>query len=260
MRKLMRKTMIDNVYKFVDTLTIPKNNLLFVKLWGSRSHNTHLPHSDYDYLGVYAADTRQVLSLDPPKETLERADSPNKGEAPDYALHEVGKFCQLLLKSNPGILEMIFTDKFSIDTTLWRSLQSLAPKFLTKQAVKQYLGYVNGQMHRLRKGGYLHTKGGENSEKWMYHIGRLLLDCNRVSKGEPPLVWRDKGDELRFLMDIRNGVINQKDFEDSVQVMTNEVEFNLGQNLISDNPPKEELNQWLFNVRMHYLQENHPTG
>jgi hypothetical protein len=172
--------------------------LLFSKVWGSHSHGTNLPGSDVDYTGVYAADERSLLSLHPPPETL-------TGEKPDYQIHEAKKFADLLLKGNPAIIEMLFTDRMCWKSPRWSSLVAVRDNFLTANVVKQYLGYSLGQLNKLRHGKSVHSKGGVPGEKWCYHMVRVAWDAERISKGQPPVVWKE-GAELEKLMAIRTGL------------------------------------------------------
>src|SRR5690606_12561655 len=75
--------------KFLATREFP-GKLLFAKVWGSRSHNTDKPDSDWDFSGVYVAPTKDFLGLTPPPETTQNKEGQEK---PDYSFHEVGKFC-----------------------------------------------------------------------------------------------------------------------------------------------------------------------
>lgn len=174
-------------------------HLLFSKVWGSHSHDTQLPESDVDYLGVYVAENNSILGLKKPADTI-------TGEKPDYQVHEVGKFCDLLLKGNPGIVEMLFTDRMCWAHEKWTSLKENRKKFLCQRAVKQYLGYAQGQIKRLEAGMSVHSKGGKVGEKWAYHMYRLSLDAKRIADGGEPLVWKE-GDEKAQLMQIRDGTI-----------------------------------------------------
>lgn len=66
---------------------------------GSTAYNlANKDKSDYDYLGIYLADTKELLSLDSNiKPTV--ATLPDDPE-PDFTLHEASSFCHLLLKGN----------------------------------------------------------------------------------------------------------------------------------------------------------------
>lgn len=176
-----------------------KGKLIFSKVWGSHSHDTQLPGSDVDYVGVYVGDNEDLLGLRPPPETL-------TGEKPDYQVHEAKKFADLLLKGNPGIIEMLFTDRMKFeDDVYWTPLYEERKKFLCQTVVKQYLGYSQAQLQRLRHGKPVHSKGGVPGEKWCYHMVRVAWDAERIARGEEPKVWKE-GEEREKLMAIRTGL------------------------------------------------------
>lgn len=179
---------------------IGHGELLQVKIWGSWSHDTQLPESDVDYVGVYVAHNRELLGLKKAPDTL-------TGEKPDYQVHEIGKFCDLMLKGNPGIIEMLFTEKFVWSSEKWKPLWENRKEMLCKTVVKQYLGYSQAQIKRLEAGMSVHSKGGKVGEKWAYHMYRICLDARRIAEGGEPKVWKD-GEEKAVLMDIRHGRIS----------------------------------------------------
>jgi uncharacterized protein (DUF2237 family) len=171
--------------------------LLFSKIWGSHSHDTQLPTSDVDYTGVYVAYNKDLLGLSPPGDTL-------TGNKPDYQIHEVKKFCDLLLKGNPAIIEMLFTEKLKWCDPKWDVLYEGRKHFLSANVVKQYLGYSVAQLQRLRHGKPVHSHGGIPGEKWCYHMVRVAWDAERIAFGGEPKVWKD-GAEKEKLMAIRTG-------------------------------------------------------
>jgi len=171
--------------------------MLFSKIWGSWSHDTQLPDSDVDFVGVYVAHQRDLLGLHPPADTITH-------DKPDVQLHEVKKFCDLLLKGNPGIIEMLFTDKMLWFDTRWQPLRDARRTFLSKNVVKQYLGYSMAQLQRLEHGKPIHSKGGEYGLKWAYHMVRVGWDALRIARGGEPLLWKD-GEEKAKIMEIRRG-------------------------------------------------------
>lgn len=224
---------------------IPYGNVLFSKVWGSFSHNTNLPESDADFLAVYVSPTRKVLSLTPPPDTLTE-----DGGKPDFQAHEVYKFCQLLLKGNPGIVEMLFTDKLCLETEEWLNLKELRNKFLSRQAVNQYLGYCEGQLKKLINDKPLHTAGGGYNTKWAYHMLRLVADAKKIAQGKQPIVWKEN-DEREFLMKVRR---NEFAKEEIIQLATKGIGDvkNLEPWLIPEQGDKEVLENWLLNLRKKY--------
>lgn len=177
--------------------------VLFSKIWGSFSHSTELPGSDVDYTGVYVAHNKDLLGLHPPSDTL-------TGEKPDYQVHEIKKFCDLLVKGNPAVIEMLFTDRFMWSDPKWKPLYDTRKKFLCANVVRQYLGYAVAQLNRFRHSKPVHSKGGIPSEKWMYHMIRVAWDAERIALGGEPLVWKT-GEEKKKLMAIRTGAMSTEE-------------------------------------------------
>ena len=220
--------------------------LIFTKTWGSHSHNTNLPHSDMDFLAVYQAPTKDILSLNPPSDTIE-------GNKPDYQAHELSKFCRLLLKGNPGVVEMLFTEKMCYVAEAWQELKEQRKNFLSQRTVNQYLGYANGQLSKLTKGSCLKTTGGKFNEKWAYHAIRLLMDAQRISKGEEPVLWKTGG-EQSTLMDIRTGATPQEYIEKMIRRLIKEIEDRKPWDLPEEND-KEFLNDWMLRLRLQDLEK-----
>ncbi len=220
--------------------------LIFTKVWGSWSHNTNLPDSDMDFLAVYQAPTKDVLSLNPPSDTIE-------GNKPDYQGHELSKFCRLLLKGNPGVVEMLFTEKMCYVAEAWQELKEQRKNFLSRKTVRQYLGYAEGQLNKLTKGSYLKTTGGRFNEKWAYHLIRLLMDTQRITKGEDPVLWKEE-EERSTLMDIRTRATSQEYVVEMAKRLIKDIDDRKPWNLPEEND-KEFLNDWMLRLRLQDLEK-----
>lgn len=214
--------------------------VLFMKIWGSHSHNTNVLGSDVDYLAVYIANNADLLGLNPPLDTL-------TGEEPDYQAHEVGKFCSLLLKGNPGIVEALFTNRYCDFIEPWSELVDNRRQFLTKRVVEQYLGYINGQLKRMAHGKGLHAKGGTFNTKFAYHIIRLAGDALRIARGDEPVIWKE-GLERETLLSIRRGEWSQEKVEDEAREIVCLIE-KMKPWLLPAIGNDVFLNKWLLSVR-----------
>jgi len=219
---------------------------IFSKIWGSWSHNTQIETSDIDYVAVYVAFNHDLLGLSPPPDTIDNPEA----QKPDYQVHEVGKFANLLLKGNPGIIEMLFTDRLYWADPKWEPLRKERQRFLTAESVKQYLGYMQGQLKKFSahggKGG-LHTKGGEYNEKWAYHMIRLGWDARRIAKGQPPLVWKEGG-ERDILMQIRRSEWSKERIVETTLSLINEID-GMKPWPIPAEGDRGFLNDWVLQVR-----------
>ena len=116
--------------------------LLFEAVGGSVAYGTNTPESDEDLRGVFAA----------PQSFLTAAESIDQvqDEKGDEVYYELGRFVDLLSKSNPNALEMLFMPK---DCIRHRHpvMDLLDPKlFLTKKCEMSFGGYALGQVKKAR--------------------------------------------------------------------------------------------------------------
>lgn len=235
------------ILEFIGSHQFP-GKVIFAKTWGSHSHNTHLETSDWDFSGVYIAPIHSIIGMNHVQETKEN----DKGSKPDFAFHEVGKFCDLLMKGNPGLIEMLFTERMVYRTAEWDELIAERQRFLSATAVNSYLGYAEGQLKRLRSGKSVHSTGGQYNEKWAYHLVRGLKDAFRIASGDVPVVWKE-GDEHKLLMDIRNGVINQNEVEGIAANEVNKI-LDIKPWRLPEQGDREWLNAWLIDLRLKELK------
>lgn len=211
--------------------------MVYAKVWGSHSHNTGLPTSDIDFMGVYQVPTKTILGLDPYQES-------KVGKSPDYQFHETGKFCRLLLKGNPEVVETLFTEHWQVMTTAWEELRAIRETFLNQRTVKQYLGYCSGQLQRLLSGNRL-----VYNTEWAYHLIRLALDSRRIAIGLHPKIWKE-GKEREHLMAIRAGEYTHEQIEREFKDIVNSIDISK----LPIGPDIEKLNSWLLKQREKDLE------
>lgn len=232
--------------KLLDFWSTRPEEIMFLQVAGSQSYNLALPDSsDYDFLGVFVSNTEDILRLNPPRDHYD-------GNDPDFQLHEVGKFCHLLAKGNPTIIEVVFA---SPETHIvappwrleWSYLQMHRRQFLNQRTLKQYLGYAQGQYRRLVNHQPLHATGGQFNTKWAYHIIRLLKNALEIAKGKEPTIWWE-GQQRDFLMSIREGHYPQETVEGMMRSIIADIE-GLKPWKIPPEPDLEWIDSWLLEVR-----------
>lgn len=222
--------------------------LVFAKVWGSHSHNCATEASDLDFLAVYRESTETILGLDPIRETIERKVA--DGSPYDLEAHELGKFCRLLLKGGPAMLEILFTDRMRlVKDPAFDRLVLNRDRFLCGRAVKQYLGYAEGQIKRLNAGQSLHSRGGEATEKWAYHFTRLINDALRISSGEGPTVWKD-GEERELLMKVRRGEVSAAKVVADAESAIGVIRSAESKWKVPPEPPTSFVQDWLIRQRL----------
>src|SRR5215213_1986028 len=80
--------------------------LLFVTISGAHLYGFPSPDSDYDLRGVHVLPVREVVGLDPGRETIE-AEGDREGIELDLVTHDAKKFFGLMLRKNGYVLEQL---------------------------------------------------------------------------------------------------------------------------------------------------------
>jgi len=226
--------------------------LLFHRIAGSRGHNLHTERSDWDFLGVFAVPTTQVLGLKKVEPVVtqqaDEGDRPKDPTQPDYQYFEVGKFCEMLAKGNPTAVECLYAEHGRARTLLWDEIEGQRDRFLTASLVGTACGFAAGQLRLYRKKGYLHTTGGTANEKWFYHLRRLLNDARRVLAGGFPMVWHE-GAERDAIMHIRRNVVPYDELAAELEVELSELaEADRGH--LPQAVDIDAVSDWLVRVRI----------
>lgn len=128
-----------------------KNLLLYQFTRGSHCHGIATPSSDVDESAIYLAPIEQVLGLGLDYQ------SQIANETNDIVWYELTKFMNLLLKSNPTVLEALFVDdKFiQLEHPLISEIKSYRNELLTKKCFDSFFSYARAQ---IKKAKGLHKK------------------------------------------------------------------------------------------------------
>jgi len=116
--------------------------ILFEAISGSRAYGTNLPHSDTDLKGVFILPETEFYGLDYVPQV---ANSTN-----DEVFYELRRFVELLLKSNPTVLELLGTPP---DCVLYRHpLFEVfhVEHFLSKLCRQSFAEYAVAQIRKAR--------------------------------------------------------------------------------------------------------------
>ena len=154
----MNKLTLENTriedHKIYDTDGNFVGEILYEYIRGSRLYNINLegfdsdgnPLSDEDHGGVYImTDNRKLgLGLDYQNEI--------KDEKNDNCLWELGRFMELVLTSNPTVLEALFVpeDRVIYEHPVMKELRSHKNEFVSKACFKPYYMYSKSQISKAR--------------------------------------------------------------------------------------------------------------
>lgn len=223
----------------------PEINVLLQGIVGSTAYGLAGPDSDVDRLGVFATPLDQILSLDPPADSIVTT-------KPDVTMHEALKMCRLLLKGNPSVTELLWLPEelYEVKTELGEQLIAIRSAFLSASQVRaRYLGYARSQFHRLTK----HGDGDETLDprkhvaKHARHLLRLL---------DQGLVLYQTGEvQVRLANPQRyfdfGEMVARRPSSAEEWLLRAEEQFDSAVSALPSEPNKELVEDWLWSVR-HY--------
>ncbi len=124
--------------------------LLFATISGAHLYGFPSPDSDYDLRGVHILPVREVVGLEPGRETIEIS-AVRDGLEIDLVTHDVKKFFALLLKKNGYVLEQLFSPLVLLTTPEHEELKAIAKTCVTRHHSHHYLGFAETQWKLFEK-------------------------------------------------------------------------------------------------------------
>src|SRR5262245_19543196 len=149
--------------------------LFFATVSGAHLYGFPSPDSDYDLRGVHILPAREVLGLDPGRETIEVA-AVRDGLEIDLVTHDVKKFFRLLLKKNGYVLEQLFSPLVLHTTPEHEELKAIAKTCVTRHHSHHYFGFAETQWG-------LFDKERPRRVKPLLYVYRVLLTGVHLMRG-----------------------------------------------------------------------------
>src|SRR4051812_29587456 len=141
--------------------------LLFVTISGAHLYGFPSPDSDYDLRGVHVLPLRDVIGLEPGRETIE-SDRVEQGLEIDLVTHDARKFFGLMLKKNGYVLEQLFSPLVLHTSPEHERLKSIGRRCVTKYHAHHYFGFAETQWK-------LFAKESPPRVKPLLYVYRVLL-------------------------------------------------------------------------------------
>ncbi len=160
---------------------------LFATVSGAHLYGFESPDSDVDLRGAFVTKTREVLSLDPPKEShcVTRI---VEGVDVDWVAHDVHKFCRLMLKRNGYVLEQLYSPLVVAGGRWLKELRQIGRGCIIRPLYYHYRGFFHNQRKRLKA-----EKATVKDLLYAYRValtGVYLLDTGEVEAHLPTLLKR----------------------------------------------------------------------
>ena len=141
--------------------------LVFATVSGAHLYGFPSPDSDYDLRGCHVLPVREVVGLDPGRETVESS-TVEGGLEIDLVSHDVKKYFGLLLKKNGYVLEQVYSPLVIHTTAEHEELKAAARGCITRHHCHHYLGFAETQWR-------LFDREQPRRVKPLHYVYRVLL-------------------------------------------------------------------------------------
>lgn len=221
----------------LDEAALVTEHTIYAAVVGSRAFGLATDESDTDTRGVYVAPTELFWSLTKPPTHVE-------GPQDESFSWEVERLCELALKANPNLLEVLHSPVVVTLTPLGEELLELRDAFLSQLAYQTYSGYVLSQFKKLEAD--VRQRG---APRWKHamHLLRLLLAARSLLRDGRLLV--DVGEHRERLLAVRRGEVEWDDVEAWRLQLHAELDDALLHSSLPATPDVERVDSWLVSVR-----------
>lgn len=147
---------IDEVWRMLDRkrladITAQGPRPVFATISGAHLYGFASPDSDVDLRGAFLLRAEEMLSINPPKETIMIED--NTDIELDWVAHDLRKFARMMVNHNGYVMEQLFSPLVVVTTELHKQLMELGRGCITRSMVHHYLGFARGRRKRLEEPG-----------------------------------------------------------------------------------------------------------
>lgn len=214
-----------------------RDHTIYAAVVGSRAFGLAIDGSDTDIRGVYATPTDAYWSLAKPPAHVD-------GPGVEQFSWEVERFCELALKANPNLLEVLHSPIVVTRTPLGDELLDLRSAFLSQLVYQTYNGYVLSQFKKLEADL---RKRGEPRWKHVMHLMRLLVSVRDLLRTRQLVI--DAGRHRDALLAVRRGEMSWLQVESWRLRLHREVDDAFATTSLPALPDVMRVNDWLYSVR-----------
>ncbi|MEO3744466.1 nucleotidyltransferase domain-containing protein [Plantactinospora sp. B5E13] len=221
---------------------------IYAAVVGSRAFGLATEESDTDLRGVYAAPASAFWSLVKPPPHVD-------GPEPEQFSWEVERFCELALKANPNLLEVLHSGDVRVLTPVGEELLELRPAFLSQLVFQTYSGYVLSQFRKLEADLRQH---GQPRWKHVMHLLRLLLNGRDLLRHGRLVL--DVGEHRDRLLAVRRGELGWPEVESWRLTLHAGLDDALRDTVLPAGPDTTRVDAWLRSVRARSARQTLLSG
>src|SRR5690606_9381146 len=116
---------------------------------GAHLYGFASPDSDVDLRGAFLLSAEDLLSINPPTETITIED--NSTIELDWVAHDLRKFAKMMVSHNGYVMEQLYSPLVVVSTPLHEELMELGKGCITRPMVRHYQGFARGRRKRVHE-------------------------------------------------------------------------------------------------------------
>jgi hypothetical protein len=235
---------------------------------GSELFGVALPdaNSDHDEMAIYIPTMEQVLGFLPYRDdyvwrTAGEGQRSGDGDT-DSISYSLKKYLSLAVKGNPTILLPLFApdDKILHCTDAGRELRAMRSHFLSVHAVHRFLGYLSGQVQRIRGQTKKHvpnrpeliekhgwdTKYGSHALRLGYQ-GLEIAVTGHLTLPMPPA-------EREHVLWVKQGKYTQDECLADVELLVDKIQgiLDRGEAAVPPEPNTQLITEWAVETQLNF--------
>lgn len=234
-----------------ETFSAPQRDSMFERVIfrcviGSRAYGLEDDSSDIDYRGIYLPPADMHWSLYGVPEQLECHET-------QEVYWELQKFVVLALKSNPNVLECLYSPVVEKSTPLAKELLAMRDCFVSKLVYQTFNGYVMSQFKKMQA-----DIRNQGQVKWKHvmHLIRLLMSgIHGLKEGYIQVRVEEHRDQL---LAIKRGECSWDETEKWRKDLHEKFELAFQQTNLPDRPDYHAANAFLVKARRAAMSEELP--
>lgn len=244
--------------------------LMFMCLSGSHAYGWNTKDSDYDFRGIFIADTNRLLGLDTPKDIFElrlpkeypseeRLDGKvfTLGGELEIVLFELKKALDLILRGNSNVLEW-FNSEPIYTTPEYLKLKKLTEDNITKQVYNAYKGMATYNYKKFIK------QGRKTVKKYLYVLRALMagITALNTSRIEPNIKKLNMGFYLNEVDWLLNAKQSNEELPEDLKISIESrierlfpvLDDIYNRSSLPEEPDREAFNKFLLRIRRKNLK------
>ncbi|SLC05051.1 Predicted nucleotidyltransferase [Mycobacteroides abscessus subsp. massiliense] len=253
--------------------TIADENTILRGQVGSGLHGVTTGDDDRDEMGICIEPPEAVIGLEKFEQYIYRTQPDGARSGPgdlDLCVYSLRKWMKLAAEGNPTVLMMLWIpdSELTVKTELGVELQAASELFITKQAGRKFLGYLNSQREGLEGTHHRHTNRPELIEqygfdtKYAYHALRLGIQGIEFLT-ERRIHLPMKPSNIDALLCVRRGQTTLAEVLNWLESLTRGLEHLIEKapsRDVPDAPDWDRINAWLVNMYQRHWRtsEAHP--